>query len=733
MHQEEFEGWLKNKSLSTNSVRRYSNAINQISSELEEYDENTGDLYKKEDVGLLDRIMKHPIFQKKYENQHRMHSAAMNHLKDYIENRKNNNLKGNDDGSRFLNTNYELFSSMEEAEWAFVIIKQTLEKLGIDYPGDPRITVTLPNRKRLHVNYCNWLILGFEKRAEVLVIKVSLIESDSLNTYDREEFTMKEGEDRILLHYIPADEYVNDPKLQEAYYRSLQVIRERFENYSRSPYRKFNNDDLEQAIFSPEKRSEVLTGVTPMSAHPEANKNYFWLTAKPSIWSVENIKGGGAVNYTAYNEKGNKRRIFSAFENAQPGDKILFYESTPRREVVAQGEVVQGLHVVDEEGFEDGVQGVSFRFVSEVTPISWEAICEVEELQESSPIKNAAQGSLFEITKEEYETILSLEPTAWVNEEVDIPQVSFEKDLTIKNLYFEERELLLKRVRTALRTGKHIILTGPPGTGKSKLAKQICNILEADYEMSTATSDWSTYETIGGYRPNSDGTLAFNPGHFLRCFKDGLTNRPLNKWLIIDEMNRADIDKAFGSLFSALTGDPITLNFQTDNDQPLILRPQGEEETVVPNDYEYIIPDSWRLIGTINTLDKASLYEMSYAFMRRFAFIPVGVPRSIDEGLVQKFLEEWNLNNDEYIESLAQLWREINKFRQIGPAIIEDIARYISVDGDLTSATILYVLPQFEGLMDKDILEFVESISQLQEINTEELKQFAKDFFRIEE
>ena len=45
----------------------------------------------------------------------------------------------------------------------------------------------------------------------------------------------------------------------------------------------------------------------------------------------------------------------------------------------------------------------------------------------------------------------------------------------------------------------------------------------------------------------------------------------------------------------------------------------------------------------MNTMDKASLYELSYAFMRRFAFIPVGVPRNISEEVIERFLEKWDL------------------------------------------------------------------------------------------
>ena len=297
----------------------------------------------------------------------------------------------------------------------------------------------------------------------------------------------------------------------------------------------------------------------------------------------------------------------------------------------------------------------------------------------------------------------------------------------LDNLYFENEEQIIIQINTALSNGKHIILIGPPGTGKSKLAKEICK--QSDQKkptMSTATSDWSTFETIGGYRPNKKEELEFFPGIFLQCLKD-------KKWLIIDEINRADIDKAFGSLFSALTGDNITLPFEISGERVKII---GNPDSKIKNKKNhFIIPQDWRIIATMNTFDKSSLYEMSYAFMRRFAFIQIGIPTKIEPETIKRYAKIWELDAKDKIHSnLSELWNKINGHRKIGPAIIEDICKHIINDKEYnyTNPIAMYVFPQFEGLPEEEQITFIKDMISLKFIKEKDyLKQSASEFFGI--
>lgn len=255
---------------------------------------------------------------------------------------------------------------------------------------------------------------------------------------------------------------------------------------------------------------------------------------------------------------------------------------------------------------------------------------------------------------------------------------------------------LLAECAAALISG-NVVLQGPPGTGKSSLARALANAFNVELLPVTAHEDWSTFEVIGRQELRIDEQgkeeiVAVN-GHFteavIRCagkipqHQDNAANEQAT-WLLIDELNRAHPDKAFGELFSVLgTEEPvnITLAYQD------------------PGNNDLVVPRRFRIIATINSIDKQFVNSLSQGLRRRFTFLKMDVPPKRPEG------EDWG--DTAAGASVAS--------REFTVAKVEGVARAHRRTGRSEADLVAYLDSDAVDGMLKDVFNLVERVRYARE------------------
>jgi MoxR-like ATPase len=157
----------------------------------------------------------------------------------------------------------------------------------------------------------------------------------------------------------------------------------------------------------------------------------------------------------------------------------------------------------------------------------------------------------------------------------------------------------LELVRAALASGAHILIEGPPGTGKSTLLRQVAESRYTEFVLVEGSAELTPARLIGSFDP----ALVLEQGYRPENFTDGPLVRAMRDGglLYVEELNRVPEE---------------TIN--------VLLTVMSEGEINVPRLGRVTADGSFRLVAAMNPYDSVGTSRLSMALYDRTCRISVG-------------------------------------------------------------------------------------------------------------